>query len=245
MDRQLTLRIAGAVKFAGALTVTATTETKTQDMAQAPGHVPSGFGEAVDRDVARVRAATAPFTSTDAATAAGYKKVTECVEHQPDGAMGYHFQNNALLDTTLDVEHPEVPVYERKSDGAFKLNGVEFLVPISKWTTTRAAAHHGAAAEARGRPGHLVLACVDVGAQPERALRRLESSREVRVWQCGQTSLAAESSVRHQQFRRSTTLVVEDDDPLPLTVLSVTTRYLPEQTAPRRHRRDFRQRALR
>ncbi len=48
--------------------------------------------------------------------------------------MGYHFQNNALLDTTLDVDHPEVLVYERKPDGAFKLNGVEFLVPISAWT---------------------------------------------------------------------------------------------------------------
>jgi hypothetical protein len=50
--------------------------------------------------------------------------------------MGYHFQNNALLDTTLDVDHPEVLVYERKPDGEFKLNGVEFLVPISAWTST-------------------------------------------------------------------------------------------------------------
>ena len=41
--------------------------------------------------------------------------------------MGYHFQNNALLDTTLDVDQPEVLVYEKKPDGAFKLNGVEFL----------------------------------------------------------------------------------------------------------------------
>jgi hypothetical protein len=48
--------------------------------------------------------------------------------------MGYHFQNNALLDTTLDVDHPEVLVYEKKPDGAFKLNGVEFLVPIPAWT---------------------------------------------------------------------------------------------------------------
>jgi hypothetical protein len=48
--------------------------------------------------------------------------------------MGYHFQNNALLDTTLDVGQPEVLVYEKKADGAFKLNGVEFLVPISAWT---------------------------------------------------------------------------------------------------------------
>jgi hypothetical protein len=42
--------------------------------------------------------------------------------------------NNALLDTTLDVDHPEVLVYEKKPDGAFKLNGVEFLVPIPAWT---------------------------------------------------------------------------------------------------------------
>ena len=83
-----------------------------------------------------MRAATARFKSTEAAEAAGYKRVTDCVEHQPAGAMGYHFQNNALLDTTLDVDHPEVLVYERKPDGGFKLNGVEFLVPISAWTAT-------------------------------------------------------------------------------------------------------------
>jgi hypothetical protein len=137
----LTLGITSALVLAGALTGPAATQMKTHDMpttAQAPGIVPAGFGEAVDRDVAKVRAATARFTSSAVATAAGYKQVTECVEHQPDGAMGYHFQNNALLDTTLDVEHPEVLVYERKPDGTFKLNGVEFLVPISAWTATEA-----------------------------------------------------------------------------------------------------------
>ena len=46
----------------------------------------------------------------------------------------FHFQNNALLDTTLEVEKPEVLVYERMPDGTFKLNGVEYLVPISAWT---------------------------------------------------------------------------------------------------------------
>jgi hypothetical protein len=50
--------------------------------------------------------------------------------------MGYHFQNNALLDTTLDPEHPEVLVYEKLPDGAFQLNGVEFLVPIAAWKST-------------------------------------------------------------------------------------------------------------
>ena len=118
----------------GALTCAVVAQTPAPETA--PGIVPSGLGDAVDRDVAKVRAATARFKSTEAAEAAGYARVTDCVEHQPAGAMGYHFQNNALLDTTLDVEHPEVMVYERKPDGGFKLNGVEFLVPISAWTST-------------------------------------------------------------------------------------------------------------
>ena len=107
-----------------------------KDTSQAPGIIPSGHGEAVDRDIMTVRAATAKFKTTAAAEAAGYKRVTECVQHQPAGAMGYHFQNNALLDTKLDLQHPEVLVYEKMSDGTFQLNGVEFLVPISAWTST-------------------------------------------------------------------------------------------------------------
>lgn len=123
-----------AVVLTGAATRPAMAQAPRPEMAQAPGVLPSGLGDAVDRDVVKVRAATARFKSTEAAEAAGYARVTDCVEHQPDGAMGYHFQNNALLDTTLDVEHPEVLVYERTPDGGFKLNGVEFLVPIPAWT---------------------------------------------------------------------------------------------------------------
>ena len=67
----LTLRIASALVLTGALTGTATTPMKTQDPAQAPGIVPAGFGEAVDRDIVRVRAATAPFTSGGASFPAG------------------------------------------------------------------------------------------------------------------------------------------------------------------------------
>ena len=142
--------------------------------------LPSGLGDDIDRDVARVRAATEPFKSTAAAEAAGYKRVTDCVEYQPAGAMGYHFQNNALLDTTLDVEHPEVLVYERMPDGTFKLNGVEFLVPISGVDLHRAAEGDGAAAQARRAPGHLVSPRLDVGAQPERPVRGLEPARQMR-----------------------------------------------------------------
>jgi len=132
----LAMRVGGVLVLTGALTCTAVAQAPPTVKAQAPDVLPSGLGDAVDRDVARARAATARFKSSGDVEAAGYKRVTDCVEHQPAGAMGYHFQNNTLLDTTLDVEQPEVLVYERKADGAFTLNGVEYLAPIAAWTAT-------------------------------------------------------------------------------------------------------------
>jgi len=111
-------------------------QTSDTGTSRAPGIVPNSYGESVDHDIMTVRDATAQFKTTAAAEAAGYKQVTGCVQHQPAGAMGYHFQNNSLLDTTLDLEHPEVLVYEKLPDGSFQLNGVEFLVPISAWKSS-------------------------------------------------------------------------------------------------------------
>jgi hypothetical protein len=111
-------------------------QTFAKDMDKAQGILPSGIGPEVDRGILKIRAATVRFKDPEAAEAAGYKRVTDCVEHQPAGAMGYHYQNNALLDTTLDLEHPEVLVYEKMPDGKFQLNGVEFLVPIPAWKSS-------------------------------------------------------------------------------------------------------------
>lgn len=132
------LRLAGTLIVAGFVAGPCAAQTPAMDTAAVPGIIPSGFGDAIDRDVAAVRAATERFSSTGAAETSGYKRVTDCVEYQPAGAMGYHWQNNDLLDTTLDLNHPEVLVYERMSDGIFKLNGVEFLVPISAWKSADA-----------------------------------------------------------------------------------------------------------
>lgn len=108
-------------------------QTPAKEVDTVPGIIPSAFGEAVDRDIMTIRNATAKFKSTEAAEAAGYKLATGCVEHQPAGAMGYHFNNGALFDATLDLVHPEVLVYEKMPDGTFQLNGVEFYVPKSAW----------------------------------------------------------------------------------------------------------------
>jgi hypothetical protein len=48
--------------------------------------------------------------------------------------MGYHFNNRALEDATLDLEKPEVLVYGKRPDGTLQLNGVEFIVPLAAWT---------------------------------------------------------------------------------------------------------------
>jgi hypothetical protein len=99
------------------------------------GILPSGFGDEVDRDVERVRSATEPFKSLDRAAAAGYTRdVAHCVDNPPHGAMGYHHDNPSLMDAKLDVTRPEMLVYERLPGGEYRLNGVEYIVPLSAWS---------------------------------------------------------------------------------------------------------------
>jgi hypothetical protein len=133
--RTTTITLAVFVLAAMAGTLDAQREPAGQARATAAASiVPTGLGEAIDRDVTRLRAATARFKSTSVALAAGYLGETNCVQHPAHGAMGYHYNNKALRDATLDVEQPEVLVYEKLPDGAFKLNGVEYIVPLAAWT---------------------------------------------------------------------------------------------------------------
>src|SRR5690606_14271077 len=101
-------------------------------MAGEPAAGASQYGAAVDRDLARVRQATEAFRSLDAAASAGYaRSVRQCIAHPEQGAMGYHHANGALLDDRLEVERPEMLVYERTADGEYVLNGVEYIVPYT------------------------------------------------------------------------------------------------------------------
>src|SRR5271170_5073735 len=128
-------RIAGVLPVIFVFVYAAMAQTSATVINQAPGILPTGLGEDIDRDVVKIREATAKFKTIEAAEAAGYKLATGCIQHQPAGAMGYHYTNEALFDAKLDVEHPEVLVYEKMPDGTFQLNGVEFYVPASAWTS--------------------------------------------------------------------------------------------------------------
>jgi hypothetical protein len=89
-------------------------------------------GRGASPEIERVRTATSAFRSLDAAVAAGYARDGgRCIENQPEGAMGYHHVNESLLDDRLEIDKPEMLVYERRPDGSYRLNGVEYIVPFS------------------------------------------------------------------------------------------------------------------
>jgi hypothetical protein len=96
---------------------------------------PAAYGPEVQQGYALVRAATAPYRSLDAAVAAGYERtVTLCYADSAHGAMGYHHMNRAYLDRRVEVERPEILLYERRPDGSYALNGVEYIVPYRVWS---------------------------------------------------------------------------------------------------------------
>jgi hypothetical protein len=85
------------------------------------------------RDTARLRSATAAFRWVDSAAAAGYPStpMPGCISHPTLGGMGYHLTNEKLLDDRIEVERPEILVYQRTPSGEFALTGVEYMVPFS------------------------------------------------------------------------------------------------------------------
>ena len=124
--------------FVVALACSLAAQSKPDEIKPVAGILPTGFGESVDRDVASVRAATNRFRVAENAIRAGYPAVDHCVANPPAGGMGYHFQKDSLNDAKLEVEKPEILVYEKRVDGSFKLNGVEYIVPIDAWKNDEA-----------------------------------------------------------------------------------------------------------
>ena len=95
----------------------------------------AGFDAQVVDGVARLRAATKAYQNLDSAVAAGYPRtVAACLVHEHHGAMGYHHVNRANMDAKVEIEKPEILLYERMADSSYRLNGVEYIVPFSAWS---------------------------------------------------------------------------------------------------------------
>jgi hypothetical protein len=95
-----------------------------------------------------VRRATARYHSLVQAERAGYGPfpagvpLHECIAaFDGSGAMGIHWLNPGLLDTTLDEQRPEVLVYAPDARGKLRLAALEYVVFAAAWE-----AEHGSTA---------------------------------------------------------------------------------------------------
>lgn len=103
-------------------------------------------------DLAKVRQATAQFHRPEAARAAGYDLVEGldyCFNNPGIGGMGFHYINTSILDTTVELLHPEAMVYIPSPDG-LQLGAVEYIVPAAPWD-----AEHDELPELMGQHFHL------------------------------------------------------------------------------------------
>ena len=102
-------------------------------MADAPAD-PSAYGQEVMDGVERARAATAPFKVLDSAVVKGYAaSVAACIADSTQGTMGFHHLNRSYVDNKVEIGKPEFLLYERKPDGSYVLNAVEYVVPYRFW----------------------------------------------------------------------------------------------------------------
>ena len=78
-------------------------------------------------ELQEVRAAVAKYHSFEQAKRDGYTVENEPCVASPDGTMGIHAINPALLATdAIDVHRPEILLYVPKANGKLELVGVEY-----------------------------------------------------------------------------------------------------------------------
>jgi hypothetical protein len=81
-----------------------------------------------------VREATERFQDVRVAENEGYRLEFGCVSGDDFGAMGLHYVNDTLVGNGIvDVNHPQIVLYEAQPDGSLKLTGADYLVIASAW----------------------------------------------------------------------------------------------------------------
>ena len=107
------------------------TPTETTAQLQPPSAASAALSAAVNQDLATLRRVTASFHDITAASAAGWSaQITPCME-SPEGGMGFHYGNVALIDGTARVDQPELLLYEPEGIGKLRLVGVEYIIPYT------------------------------------------------------------------------------------------------------------------
>lgn len=122
-----------------------------------------------DAGLAQIRQLTDPYHELSAATAAGYAVWSpdptvagSTCPSSAEGSMGYHRVNVALRgaaadpaagEAVVDINKPEMILYEKTATGAVQLVGVEYIVFKAAWERV-----HGVGAAPPDILGHPLLA---------------------------------------------------------------------------------------
>lgn len=125
-------RLIVALTTAGLLTPLSVSTVRTEARQHA-GHASSAGSGRVDGPLPEaVRRATQRFRDVNVAIGEGYMQFQGCVSGSDEGAMGVHYAKFALFDADVDVENPEVLVYEPRN-GRLHLVAAEYVTPAPAW----------------------------------------------------------------------------------------------------------------
>jgi hypothetical protein len=107
--------------------------TETNARAQLQAAATQSFGADVNKDLAALRQATAPFHQFATAKAAGWSaQITGCMtDANGAGGMGFHYGNVGLIDASVQVDKPELLLYEPEKNGQLRLVAVEYIIPYT------------------------------------------------------------------------------------------------------------------
>jgi hypothetical protein len=83
--------------------------------------------------LAKVRDVTKDFQDFRDAEKAGFNLLFGCVSGPDFGAMGLHFVNGGNLDAEINVNKPEIILYEPLPNGDLRLTGADYLVDQATW----------------------------------------------------------------------------------------------------------------
>lgn len=113
--------------LAGAVVAIAVLTAAVPAQAAPPADSPSD----ANKLLAQTRAGVAKFHDLDAALAAGYIPISECVEEPGVGAMGVHYLNPALVapGAPVDPRLPQMLTYGPSASGELELWSAEFFQP--------------------------------------------------------------------------------------------------------------------
>lgn len=122
--------LAGITLLVGCGDPTTVTENATWPQAVAASQ--AGLGASVDRDLATLRRATAAFHQFATAADAGWSaQITPCMSDPTAGGMGFHYGNTSLIDGAVQVDQPELLLYEPEKNGRLRLVAVEYIIPYT------------------------------------------------------------------------------------------------------------------